>query len=328
MTEAIQESVTLDSTTAEIAASVAEKLENIQRGNMIALSLIVIAVTMAAGYVVGRIVLSPTRSALDSQKQFIANVAHELRTPLSIIKTNSEVALLDSDMRDATRKVFLNTVEELDRISNILNNLLTLSASVRPERIQFRDEDLGPIVENSMRKLEEFSEPKHLEVTARMSERRVVWGNATALDQIVTNILKNAIMYSSPGGHITITVEPVYPNYIELTVRDSGIGIARKDLFRIFEPFYRAERSRTRAKGGIGLGLPIASELVRLHRGKVTVRSVEGHGTIVSVLLPGGKQSPDAKAPPERSRENMSEISVDFSKENGVRSSPNAVDSK
>jgi len=317
MTDAIEESVTLDSTTAEIAASVAEKLENIQTGNMLVLSLIVIAVTIAAGYVVGRIVLSPTRSALDSQKQFIANVAHELRTPLSIIKTNSEVALLDPDMRDATRKVFSSTVEELDRVSDILNNLLTLSASVRPERVQFRDEDLGPIVENSMRKLEEFSEPKRLEVTARMSERRIVWGNAAALDQIVTNILKNAIMYSSRGGHITITVEPVHPNFIELTVRDSGIGIARKDLFRVFEPFYRAERSRTRAKGGIGLGLPIVSELVRLHHGKITVRSIEGQGTIVSVLLPGGKESPDTEAEPEKRRENMSEISVDFSRGNG-----------
>ena len=316
MSEAIEESISAESSTSEIAISVADKLASIQTSNMLILSFIVIAVTIAAGYIVGRIVLSPTRNALDSQKQFIANVAHELRTPLSNIKTNTEVALLDPDMRDATRKIFTSTVEELDRISDILNNLLSLSASVRPERVQFRDEDLGPIVENSMRKLQEFSEPRSLEITARMSERRLVWGNAAALDQIVTNILKNAIMYTSRGGHIGITVEPVHPDFIELTVRDSGIGISRKDLFRIFEPFYRAERSRTRAKGGIGLGLPIVSELVRLHHGKITVRSIEGHGTIVNVLLPAGKQSPDVEIAPEKSRENMSEISVDFSRGN------------
>lgn len=317
MSEAIQESIALESPASEIAGSVAKRLENLQANNVMTLSLIVIAVTIAAGYIVGRIVLAPTRSALESQKQFIANVAHELRTPLSNIKTNTEVALLDPDTREVTRKVFASTVEELDRISDILNNLLSLSASVRPERMRFRDEDLGPIIENSMRKLRELWEPKHLEMTARMSERRLVWGNAAALDQVVTNILKNAIMYTPRGGHIAITLEPVQPDFMELTVRDSGIGIARKDLFRIFEPFYRAERSRTRAKGGTGLGLPIVSELVRIHRGKITVRSIEGHGTIVTVLLPAGKQSPDATVVPEKTRENVSEIAVDFSSGNG-----------
>ena len=316
MSEAINESVTAGSPPSSIGALVVEKLNDLQRRNITTSSAIVILVTIVSGYVVGRVVLSPTRSALESQKQFIGNVAHELRTPLSNIKTNTEVALMNANLGDETKGVFTSTIEELDRISDILNNLLSLSASVRPERVQFRDEDLGPIVENSMRKLQEFSEPRSLEITARMSERRLVWGNAAALDQIVTNILKNAIMYTSRGGHIGITVEPVHPDFIELTVRDSGIGISRKDLFRIFEPFYRAERSRTRAKGGIGLGLPIVSELVRLHHGKITVRSIEGHGTIVNVLLPAGKQSPDVEIAPEKSRENMSEISVDFSRGN------------
>jgi len=313
MSEAIQESIALESPSTQIATIVVEKLESLQTNNILTLSLIVIAVTVVTGFIVGRSVLAPTRSALESQKQFIANVAHELRTPLSIIKTNTEVALLDPQTRESTRQVFASTVEELDRISDILNNLLSLSASVRPERMRFRDEDLGPIIENSMRKLRELSEPKRLEISARMSERRLVWGNAAALDQIVTNVLKNAIMYTGRGGHIGITLEPVHPDFMELTVRDSGIGISRKDLFRIFEPFYRTERSRTRAKGGTGLGLPIVSELVRIHRGKITVRSIEGHGTIVSVLLPAGKESPDAEAHPEKSRENMSEIAVDFS---------------
>ena len=317
MSEAIQESISLESPTSAIADSVIKKLDALQVENVRTLAIIVILVTIVTGYIVARVVLSPTRNALESQKQFIGNVAHELRTPLSNIKTNTEVALLDPDMRDATRKVFKSTVEELDRISDILNNLLSLSASVRPERIEFRDEDIGPIIESSMRKLRELSEPKGLELTARMSERRLVWGNAASLDQIVTNILKNAIMYTSRGGHIAITVEPVHPDFIEMTVRDSGVGISRKDLFRIFEPFYRAERSRARAKGGIGLGLPIVSELVRLHHGKITVRSVEGQGTIVSVLLPAGKQSPHTKAQSEKSREHMSEISVDFSHVNG-----------
>lgn len=289
------------------------KLQELQSRNLLISSGIVILVTIIAGYVLARVVLSPTRNALESQKQFIGNVAHELRTPLSIIKTNTEVALLDPDTREVNRKVFESTVEELDRISEIINNLLSLSASVRPERIEFQDVDLGTVVEGSMRKLGELADSRQLEITARLSDRRIVWGNAIALEQIATNVLKNAIMYTPRGGHIALTVEPVYPDFMELTVQDSGIGIARKDLFRIFEPFYRAEQSRNRAKGGVGLGLPIVSELVKLHRGKITVRSIEGRGTTVFVLLPAGKQIPGVQGDAKGKRENMSEIAVDFS---------------
>ena len=106
-----------------------------------------------------------------------------------------------------------------------------------------------------------------------------------------------------------------YPDFMELTIRDSGIGIARKDLFRIFEPYYRTDSSRSRAKGGSGLGLAIVSELVKLHHGKITVRSIEHQGTTVVVLLPAGKISGIGTGQ-GRGREHMSEVAVDFSRHN------------
>src|SRR3989338_7168426 len=144
MSEAINESIEAGSPPSSIGALVVEKLNDLQRRNITTSSAIV---TLVSGYVLGRVVLSPTRSALESQKQFIGNVAHELRTPLSNIKTSTEVALMNADLTEEMKSVFTGTVEELDRISEILNNLLSLSVSVRPERIEFHDVDLGTGVE-------------------------------------------------------------------------------------------------------------------------------------------------------------------------------------
>ena len=313
MSEAISESIAAEAPPSSIGGSVVQKLEELQARNIGILSTIVIVVTVIAGYIVARVVLMPTRQALELQKQFVGNVAHELRTPLSIIKTNTEVRLMDADIPEGVLTMHKDNLEELDRISDILNNLLSLSSSLRPERVEFRDVDLGSIVEGAMRKLHGLREKKGLEITARMSERRTVWGNASALEQIVTNILKNAISYTQKGGHIAITIEPVYPDFMEFTIRDSGVGIARKDLFRIFEPYYRTDASRNRARGGSGLGLTIVSELVKLHHGKITVRSVEGRGTTIVVLLPAGKQGLGMRAGESRGREDMSEVAVDYS---------------
>ena len=274
----------------------------------------ILLVTAVFTYIITRMALQPTRKALESQKQFIGNVAHELRTPLSIIKTNTEVRLMDADMPEVARAVYQDNLEELDRISEILNNLLSLSASIRPERMEFKDVDLGSVVQAALQKLRPLAEPKHLEMEARMSERRIVVGNPAALEQIVTNVLNNAVTYTSRGGRILIIVEPVYPDFMELLVQDSGIGIPRKDLFRIFEPYYRVDPSRTRGGGGSGLGLTIVSELVKLHSGKITVRSAEGHGTTVSVLLPAGHIAPSTgNLHTPRGNKHISEVAVDFS---------------
>ncbi|MCR4325871.1 MAG: HAMP domain-containing histidine kinase [Patescibacteria group bacterium] len=314
MSQAISEAIAAQTETASIGANVVLKLQSLQLRNITTLASIVIVVTVIAGYIVARVVLMPTRRALEFQKQFIGNVAHELRTPLSIIKTNTEVRLMDADIPPDVQALHKDNLEELDRISEILNNLLSLSGSLRPERIEFQDIDLGTVAEIVMGKLRELADRKSLVITAKVSERRSVWGNASALEQIVTNILKNAVTYTPKGGHITLTIEPVHPDFMELTIRDSGVGIAQKDLFRIFEPYYRTDLSRSRARGGSGLGLTIVSELVKLHQGKITVQSVEGHGTSVMVLLPAGKKYLREKARGSRGREGMSEIAVDFSR--------------
>lgn len=280
--------------------------------DLIIVFVIMAGIAAAFGYVLSLITLTPTRDALRSQKQFIGNIAHELRTPLSVIKTNVEVALMDPALDPKLRKMFASNIEELNRASDIINNLLSLNNFVRTEQIEFTNVDLGEIVDRAVGKLVPLAGSKSIEMSVRKSEYRTVWGNSTALEQVVMNLVKNALNYTQNGGHVIISVEPDYHGSIRLSVKDSGVGIGQKDLFRIFEPFYRADSSRARGKGSSGLGLTIVSEIVKLHRGSVTVKSALQKGTTVIVILPCGKGG--SKEERDLAQQNFGEVSVDFSR--------------
>jgi len=295
-----------------LANAVVGKIQQIRESNMLAISLAVILTTMLFGWIVARLTLAPTRNALATQKQFIGNVAHEIRTPLSVIKTNTEVTLLDRSLTAEVKQTLHSNVEELDRISEIINNLLSFSTLVRPDRVEFTTVDLSSVVGEVVEKFFAFAQKNEIEVTLRKSPEQMVWGSRTALQQIVGNLLKNALTYTPRGGRTSVTVEPTIEG-IALMVEDSGIGIARKDLFRIFEPFYRSDRSRTRNTGGSGLGLAIVSELVKLHQGKIVIRSAVGRGTKVIVYFPAVKKH--AAVGGQELREGHNEIAVDFSKQ-------------
>ena len=292
-----------------IGAAIVRDIQQIRTQNLIVIVSVVVLTTILFGYLIARITLLPARTALASQKQFIGNIAHELRTPLSVIKTNTEVALMENGSVPGLKETFESNIEELDRISEIINNLLSLSVLVSPERMEFKSVDLSALASSVVEKFAKLAKRGELEITMRKSPDTLVWGNPTALEQVVSNILKNAIRYTGTGGHISITVEPCPNDQVELIIQDSGIGIGRKDLYRIFEPFYRADPSRGRSRGGSGLGLAIVNELVKLHSGKITVRSALKRGTTVSLVLPAGKPEASRAAPKESG---INEISVDF----------------
>ena len=300
----------------EVGASgsgIIEHVNAVREQEFQTVAIVIFLMTGLFGYIIGRITLSPARNALESQKQFIGNIAHELRTPLSVIKTNTEVALLDDQVDGELKDTMMSNIEELDRISEIINNLLSLSALVKPERIEFTAVDLSAVATDVVQKFSQLAKRGEHQVTLRKSPDAQVWGNATALQQIIGNLLKNAITYTPRGGHIRLTIEPAPNNFVEVLVQDSGMGIARKDLFRIFEPFYRADPSRTKGAGGSGLGLAIVSELVKMHQGRITIRSALGRGTTVAVLFPGiaGKTKVGKEADYAHG---LNEIAVDFSK--------------
>ena len=204
-----------------------------------------------------------------------------------------------------------SNVEELDRISDIINNLLSLSALIRPERIKFTSFELAHVVDDVVEKYAKLAQVNQQEIVVKKSPETNVSGNVTAVEQIVGNLLKNAINYTPKRGTVVITTSPAPNGFVELSIKDTGIGIPRKDLFRIFEPFYRTDQSRTRARGGTGLGLAIVSELVKLHGGKIAIRSAMGRGTTVIVQFPGTPAP--AKVGSAEKSEGLHEVEVDFS---------------
>jgi len=305
---AITTALTSASTSAAHHSPLAAQLEMARTKETVVVAALLIAIAVAFGYVVARFALIPARNALAAQKQFIGNIAHELRTPLSIIKTNTEVRMFDTDLSARGRAINRSNLEELDRISNIINNLLSLNTLIRPERIQFENVDVGAIVHRVVAKLSYLAKGKSLPIKIKIAKERWAWGNATALEQIVMNILKNAIHHTS-SGEIAISVGPGEYGFLQIAIRDTGSGIKRKDLVRIFEPFYRGDQARTRSGGaGSGLGLAIVSELVKLHRGRVNVKSSFGTGTEVIVLLPLEKNLYERTLPGDP----LPEVSVDF----------------
>ncbi len=273
----------------------------------------VILVSTIFGYLIMSVALGHAEQTLRSQKEFISNLAHELRTPLSIIKTTMEVALMSSDISPAEAAMMRSIDVELERTSDIINNRLSLSSIFRLEAAKFSNVDLGDVVRAALGTLRALKEKRSTKVDLHITKNSLVWGNSGALEQIVMNIVKNAMTHSPKDGLVVIKVVPVHPGYVELSVRDSGTGISREHLSRIFEPYYRGDSSRKRVSGTTGLGLTIVSELVKEHKGKIAVQSAVPRGTVFTVLLPVGHAKALSTLSENHFRDKGSEVEIDYS---------------
>lgn len=292
------------------AENVADRLEVVRLENFWPIMVVAIAIIISFGFIMVYVALTPTRRSFDRKKRFISNISHELRTPLAVMRTNTDVALLDKDLPVKIRDMLERNLVEFDRVSNIMNNLLGLSNVMRDGQVQFEDVDLNDIARHAIDTLAETVDNKDITMALKSYTHKKVIGNASALEQVVFNLIKNAITHTKSGGTITVTVaDSSEGKYINLSVADTGSGIKHKDLFHIFEPFYRT-RSAPK-NGGQGLGLTIVNEIVQLHKGKIRVQSTEGRGTTVIVSVRrsvDGEVSADAEQGDDRE-----EVSMDFS---------------
>ena len=297
------------------ASQVTEQLEAVRTREVVGVAAVILATAAIFGYLVTRFALAPARNALAAQKRFIGNIAHELRTPLSVIRTNTEVRLFDADVSKEALGLHRSNLEELDRISSLINNLLTLNALLTPEQMSFNNVDIGKIARRAIDSFAGLARAKKLQVTLSVAREHTAWGNAAALEQIVLNLVKNAIQHTQQG-EVAVTVVPAAGGALELVVADTGSGITQDDLARIFEPFFRGDRARTRSGGtGSGLGLAIVNELVHLHHGRIRVQSAVNTGTRVTVTLPHGHSVHERGRPVSTLRLNTpGETSVDFSR--------------
>ncbi|HSJ58300.1 MAG TPA: ATP-binding protein [Anaerolineae bacterium] len=229
------------------------------------------------------------RAARQMQTDFVANVSHELRTPLTAVKGTVETlrdgAVDDPEVRDR----FLETVErETDRLIRLVNDLLVLSRADSAALELRREEiDLGELAEETADRLAHRARAHDVTLAVEAAAGLRVPADRDRIEQVIVNLLDNAIKYSPPTRTVRVRAVPGSDGTVRVEVEDEGIGIPPEELARIGERFYRADRARSRAEGGSGLGLAIARALVEAHGGELWLESEVGEGTRACFTLPG-----------------------------------------
>ena len=225
----------------------------------------------------------------NARREFVANVSHELRTPLTTVKSYAET-LMDMPPEDKEiQNKFLETIaHEADRMTRIVKDLLTLSRldEGQYQMKPFERVNLSELVSDIVEKMFFAAKEKHQELTLSAKKTPIyVMTDRDKLEQVIINIVSNAVKYTGENGKIEISVEKVYKDaYIK--VRDNGIGIPEENLPRIFERFYRVDNARSRETGGTGLGLAIAKQIMTQLGGNITITSTYGEGTDVVISVP------------------------------------------
>ena len=231
------------------------------------------------------------RKTEERRKEFVANVSHELRTPLTNIRSYAEtIREAGDELSRETENDFLDVViSETDRMTNIVRDLLTLSRldSGRSEMNMARF-PFGAAIDAVLRSIELEARRHHHELTRSYPDSLpIIIGDRGRLEQVMLNVLGNAVKYTPDGGHIHVTAGVSSTgDKVWMEVADDGIGIPEADRSRIFERFYRVDKARSRESGGTGLGLSIATEIVQRHNGTLSLVDREGPGTTVRLELP------------------------------------------
>ncbi len=226
------------------------------------------------------------RDSFAQIKQFSADASHELRTPLTIMRGEMELALRASKSPEEYRQILASALEEILRLTSIIDNLLLLAKSDQDlYEAHFSEVDLSTLVTELYDDSEVLAEPKRIHVSLQKKEPITIVGDKVRLRQLFLNLVDNAIKYTPEDGSVSLSVEQ-NNGTAKFQVTDTGIGIPPEELGKVFDRFYRVDKARTRELGGSGLGLSIAKWIAELHRGRILVESVVNRGTTFTVEIP------------------------------------------
>ena len=221
--------------------------------------------------------------AFEIQRQFTANAAHELRTPLALMQVQLDLYHSNShpDNDADTVQMIKMVTEQNDRLNKMVKTLLDMSEL----QTVGRDDEiiLDALVDEVLEDLEPLAEGKNIRLIGKCKDITMV-GSDILIYRLVYNLVENAIKYNHSGGQVTVTADRK-ENHVYLSVEDTGAGIPEELKERVFEPFFRVDKSRSRELGGVGLGLALVREIVRVHDGSITVKSNPSGGTIFEVVL-------------------------------------------
>jgi signal transduction histidine kinase len=249
--------------------------------------LLVVAGTLS--YKLAEWTMTPLKKTYERERRFLSDASHELRTPLSILKMETENELLNTKLSANEKAKRESNLEEINRMSNLVSDLLTLSRLAENEVAAMRKPvaiNLSAVITKSVDRLQKLADEHNVAVTTSLpGEIVTIESDTTLLDTILSNAIKNAIIYNKPEGSVTIYLSHNETS-VEIAIADTGIGMSPEDTERIFERFYRTDKSRSRKTGGSGLGLSIVRSAVEALGGSVSLDSEINKGTTLTYTLP------------------------------------------
>ncbi len=256
--------------------------------NLFFVNAFIFIVSGTLGYYLAGRTLEPIEQMLLKQKRFISDAAHELKTPLTAIKADLEVTLRSKNLELSEAKDAMNrTLEEIDSLSAITANLLATS---KHELVDSYKKDinifqLNNLINKVAKKYAAITKEKNIRIIENLADVKIK-GDQKDIEQVLNNIIDNAIKYSKDDSSINIVLTQNNKK-AEVKIEDEGVGIAEKDLAHIFDPFYRADISRTKSKTeGYGLGLAISKDIIESYGGKIEVTSKPNKGSTFTITLP------------------------------------------
>ncbi|HEX4835343.1 MAG TPA: ATP-binding protein [bacterium] len=242
--------------------------------------------------------ITDLRRTDEIRQEFVANVSHELRTPLASLRALTET-LRDGALQDgdAGPRFLAHMIAELDRLTLLVSDLLDLSAiESGSAHLHMAPVSVEDVVTDVLAKFHLVAERRRITLRVDgLGGLPQVWGDETRLAQALANLVDNAVKYTGDGGTVTVAGQD-RGDLVALSVTDTGLGIPAAHLSRIFERFYRVDRSRSRALGGTGLGLSIVKHIATSHGGRVDVQSTEGRGSSFTLLLPRAEAGSAARS--------------------------------
>ena len=290
----------------QIGRSIEAELDTLEELRTILLAVVALSVApaMVGGYMLSGRVLRPIKTAVDSQRTFIADASHELKTPIAVVRTNAELLerhiASPKGVSEADRESVADIISETERLGRMVDQMLTLAQADAGRVTMAIDDDvaLDELMDEVGRSMNALADSHGVTLRTAASPHIEVLGDRERLRELLVILVDNAIKYTLSGGQIELSLRRKGRNGT-ISVTDTGQGIPADSLAHIFDRFYRVDKARSRDEGGTGLGLAIAKHIVDAHSGTIGITSTVGVGTTVTVELKArghseaGAQVPD-----------------------------------
>ncbi|MDE7047286.1 MAG: cell wall metabolism sensor histidine kinase WalK, partial [Lachnospiraceae bacterium] len=223
----------------------------------------------------------------DSRQDFVANVSHELKTPITSVKVLADSLLAQKDVpAELYHEFMVDIAEEVERENKIINDLLALVKMDKPAaELNISVVNINTLAETILKRIRPIARKKNVEVTLISKREILAEVDEVKMSLILTNLVENAIKYNKEQGKVDVTLDADH-QFFTIEVADTGIGIPQESQEQIYERFYRVDKSHSREIGGTGLGLAITRSAVLRHRGSIRLESVEGKGSTFTVKIP------------------------------------------